>query len=56
MTYRIEVWSHQTGWHTAPGQEAHESREAAEEWARELTRPGRRPLRLPAEVRICPNN
>jgi hypothetical protein len=50
MSYRIEVWSHQTGWHVPPGHASHETRDAAEEWAAELAKPGRRPIRLPAEI------
>jgi hypothetical protein len=52
MTFRIEIWSHQTGWYLAPCHGAHPTREAADEWVAEMTKPGRRPLRLPAEIRV----
>jgi hypothetical protein len=55
MSYRIEAWSHQTGWHVLPGHASHETRDAAEEWAAELAKPGRRPIRLPAGIRIRAN-
>ena len=53
--YRIECWSHATGWFPLPGYRAL-SREVAEDHLAELAKPGRKPLRLPAELRVMPDN